>query len=33
MGLYHEGSQKGNVMKEGIHPQYVETVVTCACGA
>ncbi|HBE13891.1 MAG TPA: 50S ribosomal protein L31, partial [Clostridiales bacterium] len=20
-------------MKEGIHPQYVETVVTCACGA
>jgi len=19
-------------MKEGIHPQYVDTVVTCACG-
>ncbi len=20
-------------MKEGIHPEYVETVVVCACGA
>ena len=20
-------------MKEGIHPEYVETAVTCACGA
>ncbi len=22
----------GNVMREGIHPQYEETTITCACG-
>jgi large subunit ribosomal protein L31 len=23
---------KGDTMKKGIHPQYQETVITCACG-
>ena len=23
---------RGNSMKQGIHPEYVDTVVTCTCG-
>jgi large subunit ribosomal protein L31 len=23
---------KGNVLKKGIHPEYMETMVTCSCG-
>lgn len=25
--------QRGAVMKSGIHPEYVETQVTCSCGS
>jgi len=25
-------SLEGKIMKEGIHPRYVDTTVTCGCG-
>jgi large subunit ribosomal protein L31 len=26
------GIQKGFLMKKGIHPKYIESTVSCACG-
>ena len=29
---YQRQVKVSNIMKEGIHPDYVETIVTCGCG-
>ena len=32
IGLHLFSVQKGDTMKQGIHPNYNEITVTCACG-
>ena len=30
--VFKNGKEEVNEMKEGLHPNYVETTITCACG-
>lgn len=31
-GIYFRCQKEVKQMKEGIHPKYVDTTITCACG-